>query len=56
MDDRQEAIYQRQMVCYRSLGLIAEAMAVYERCRKTLFTHHGISPSAETEALYQRLR
>ena len=56
MDDRQEAIYQRLMICYRSLGLIGEAMAVYERCRNTLFTHHGISPSAETEALYQSLR
>jgi two-component SAPR family response regulator len=55
MDDRREATYQRLMVCYRSLGLTAEAMATYERCRKILFAHRGISPSAETESLYQSL-
>ncbi len=56
LDDRQEQIHQRLMVCYRNLGRIAEAVAAYERCRKALFTHFGSPPSAETEALYRRLR
>jgi LuxR family maltose regulon positive regulatory protein len=56
MDDRQERTYQSLINCYRSKGLIAEAIAIYERCRAALATHHGILPSAQTEALYQSLR
>jgi len=56
MDDRQERIYQRLITCYRNQGLSSEAIAVYERCREALFTHYGIPPSSETEALYQNLR
>jgi ATP/maltotriose-dependent transcriptional regulator MalT/DNA-binding SARP family transcriptional activator len=55
-DDRQELIHQRLIACYRSQGRIAEAIAAYERCRRTLFTHYGVPPSAETESLYQSLR
>jgi len=55
MDDRQEPIHQRLMVCYRNLGRIADAIAAYKRCRETLFAHYGTSPSAETEALYRSL-
>jgi two-component SAPR family response regulator len=56
MDDRQEPIYRRLIACYRNRGHLAEAVATYERCREALFTHYGIPPSAETEALYQSLR
>ncbi len=56
MDDSQELVYQRLITCYQNQGLIAEAMAVYERCREALFTHYDIPPSAETEAIYKRLR
>lgn len=52
-DDRQEPIYQHLMVCYRNQGRIAEAIAVYKRCCEALFSHYGITPSAETETLYQ---
>jgi DNA-binding SARP family transcriptional activator len=56
LDDRQERIYQRLIACYRKQGLMAEAMAVYERCREALSSYYGISPSAETQALYNGLR
>ncbi|RJQ69344.1 MAG: hypothetical protein C4519_21790 [Desulfobacteraceae bacterium] len=56
MDDRQERIHQRLIACYRNQGRIPEAIAAYERCREALFTHYGIPPSAETEALYRSLR
>jgi len=56
ISEQRETAYQRLMACYHALGLTAEAIATYEQCRKALFHHHGIAPSAETEAIYQRLR
>lgn len=55
IDDRQEATYQRLMICYQNLGLIADAITIYERCRANLATYYGISPSAEMEALCENL-
>jgi LuxR family transcriptional regulator, maltose regulon positive regulatory protein len=46
-----EEFYQKLMLGYRALGRIAEALAVYERCRKTLHALLGVGPSRETEAL-----
>lgn len=51
IDDCMEEIYQRLMVCYRSLGKRGQALAAYDRCRKVLDLNLGISPSDETEAI-----
>jgi len=51
VDDLAEGFYQRLMICHGRLGQTAEAMGVYDRCRKTLTGVLGIPPSAETEAI-----
>ncbi|MGR8931948.1 MAG: BTAD domain-containing putative transcriptional regulator [Gammaproteobacteria bacterium] len=56
LDERQEMAYQRLIICYRNKGLLAEAIAAYERCREILFSHYGVAPSSETEALYRSIR
>ena len=55
VDDLAEVFYQRLMVVYRQLDRRAEALAVYERCSKTLAAALGIKPSAATQALYRAL-
>ncbi|WP_020562454.1 AfsR/SARP family transcriptional regulator [Methylosarcina fibrata] len=50
-----ESFYRRLMICQAQLGRRAEALAVYQRCRRVLLTHLGISPTAETQNLYQKL-
>ncbi|MGZ8212933.1 MAG: BTAD domain-containing putative transcriptional regulator [Methylosarcina sp.] len=50
-----ENFYRRLMICHDKLGQRAEALAVFQRCRKSLLTHLGVSPTRETQALYQRL-
>ena len=51
VDDLAEGFYQRLMICHGRLGQTAEAVGVYDRCRKTLTGVLGIPPSAETEAI-----
>jgi DNA-binding SARP family transcriptional activator len=53
-DDLAESYYQRMMNCHMRLGRNAEAMAVYNRCKKTLAAY-GVEPSPETEALRKSL-
>jgi DNA-binding transcriptional activator of the SARP family len=36
-DNLAEGFYRRLMLCYHKLGRQAEAIEVYERCRKTFF-------------------
>jgi len=55
VDDLAEVFYQRLMVAYEHLDRRAEALAVYERCSKTLAAALGIKPSAATQALYRAL-
>jgi len=55
IDDVAEDLYQQLMICYRELGRKAEAISLYERCRKTLSTILGVDPSAKTEAIYKSL-
>jgi DNA-binding SARP family transcriptional activator len=55
IDPFAEEIYQQLMICYRHLGEHAKAVAVYERCEKTLHSS-GIQPSAKTEAIYRTVR
>jgi DNA-binding SARP family transcriptional activator len=56
VDDLAEGFYQRLMVCHRRVGQVAEALAVYDRCRKTLSSLMGIVPSPETEAIARTIR
>lgn len=51
VDHLAEDFYRRLIHCHRRLGQEAEALGVYERCRKTLAAVLGIPPSPETEAL-----
>ena len=55
IDDVAEEFYQQLMICYRELGRKAEAISLYERCRKTLSTILGVDPSAKTEAIFKSL-
>lgn len=50
-----ESFYRRLMVCHARLGQRAEALAVFLRCRQALLAHLGVSPTRETQALYQWL-
>ena len=47
--------HQRLMRLLAEQGNRAEALRAYERCRRLLRDELGISPSAETEALYMTL-
>ncbi len=50
VDDLAEPYYQRMMSCYIRLGRRAEALSVYNRCKKNLAAY-GVKLSQETEAL-----
>lgn len=50
----EEDFYLRLMLCYQASGQTNMAKTVYRRCRETLNTH-GLSPSAATEAAYQKI-
>jgi ATP/maltotriose-dependent transcriptional regulator MalT/DNA-binding SARP family transcriptional activator len=54
-DSLAEGFYRHLMLCYRELGRHAEAIDLYERCRRTLAAALSTEPSPETRALYQRL-
>jgi ATP/maltotriose-dependent transcriptional regulator MalT/DNA-binding SARP family transcriptional activator len=56
VDDMVEEFYQRLMTCYGKLGLRAEALSTYERCREAMLERYGVGPSPETEQLYHSLR
>jgi len=55
IDDLVEEFYQRLMVCCHHLGQKAEAVKVYNRCRTMLSTALGITPSPNTETIYNDL-
>jgi LuxR family maltose regulon positive regulatory protein len=55
VDPLNEEGYRCLMQCYVRLGKRAEALAVYQRCRKTLAGALGIMPSSETQAVQRRL-
>lgn len=56
LDDVAEEFYQGLMNCYDRLGKRAEALSIYERCRRALSAVLDIGPSPETERLAQRIR
>lgn len=51
-DELAEEFYQRLMICYSRLGINAEAVRTYHRCRSILRDKLGIGPSGRTEAVY----
>ena len=54
-DNQAEGFYRHLMICYEQLGRRAEALETYNRCRKTLHGAHGVEPSSETKAVYDKL-
>jgi DNA-binding SARP family transcriptional activator len=56
VDDLAEDFYQRLIFCHGRLRQTAEAVRVYDRCRRTLAAVLGIPPSAETEAIRKSIR
>ncbi|MEA3223189.1 MAG: BTAD domain-containing putative transcriptional regulator [Thermodesulfobacteriota bacterium] len=56
VDNLEETLYQRIMLCYQNLGRHAEAAKGYHHCRHTLATVLGVDPSEETEAIYKKIR
>ena len=48
-----EGFYRRLMLCYRQLGRYAEAVDVYDSCRRALAAERKVAPSPETTAIYQ---
>lgn len=54
-DNQAEGFYRHLMICYGQLGRRAEALETYNRCRKTLHGVHGVEPSSETKAVYEKL-
>lgn len=55
LDPFSEPTYRALMRLYAADGARAEALRVYERCRRLLAEELGVPPSAETEALYVEL-
>jgi DNA-binding SARP family transcriptional activator len=56
IDSCAEDLYRLLMVCMHCQGLKAEALSVFERCKKTLQVELGTTPSKDTEALARSLR
>ena len=50
-----EAFYRRLMICYRELGRQAEAVDVYNACKRIFNAELNTEPSAETTAVYERV-
>ncbi|MGB3095380.1 MAG: BTAD domain-containing putative transcriptional regulator, partial [Candidatus Deferrimicrobiaceae bacterium] len=55
VDELAEGFYRRQMICHQKLGQVAEGLAVYRRCKKTLASVLGVEPSSKTEAVRKPL-
>lgn len=55
VDEPAEELYRRLIMCYQRLDRKAEALSVYNCCKKTLSSALGIEPSPETQALYQKI-
>lgn len=55
VDELQEGLYRRTMICHRELGQTAEGLTTYRRCKKILSAVLGVDPSAETEAVRKSL-
>jgi DNA-binding SARP family transcriptional activator len=56
VDTLSEEFYQQLMLCYHRAGRRAEAINVYERCRKTLAFRLNITPSTLTEEIHNLIK
>jgi len=56
LDPRAEVFYQRLMRHYQSLRQYAEAIAVFQRCRRALHSLVALAPSPETQTLHAAIR
>jgi LuxR family maltose regulon positive regulatory protein len=56
IDDCSEACYQKLMVCFRRLGLNAEAHMAFGQCSRNLDHKLGIKPSEATLAEFNKLK
>ncbi|UCC87925.1 MAG: hypothetical protein JSV81_01130, partial [Anaerolineales bacterium] len=56
LDNLREEWYRALMQGYANLGQRDAALAQYDLCRQVLQTELGLTPAAETVALYQRIR
>ena len=54
-DELAEAFYRRLMLCYRELSRQAEAVDVYNTCKRVFNAELNIEPSPETKAVYERV-
>ena len=54
-DTLAEGNYRQLMLCLRKLGRQAEAVEVYERCRKAVSAELGVEPSPETRAVFEKV-
>ncbi len=55
LDPLAEFFYRRQMICLRAQGRRAEAIEVFRRCQHLLSITLGVTPAAESEALWREL-
>jgi YVTN family beta-propeller protein len=55
LDPFRETAYRRLMTAYAAAGDRAEALRVYDRCRRLLADELGAYPSPETDSLYREL-
>jgi len=55
VDTLAEDLYRKLMHCHLAQGAPAQAGRVYRRCREMLSIQLGITPSPETEALFQSI-
>ncbi|MGD9223728.1 MAG: BTAD domain-containing putative transcriptional regulator [Desulfobacteraceae bacterium] len=55
-DEIAEELYQGLMMCYQRLGRKADGLSTYERCRETLLSVLGSTPSPKTESIRRALR
>lgn len=55
VDDLAEDFYIRLMGCYERMGRYADAMAVYDRCRRTFLAIQGLEPPPEMESIRKRI-
>jgi len=55
VDDLAEEFYQRLMRCHLARGRRADALKVYNRCKRVFTANLGVEPSEETERLYRNI-
>ena len=56
VDELAEAFYQRLMTYYSSWGQRAEAITVYNHCRRVFRSAFGVGPSPRTEEIFNKLK